>query len=363
MKYSDDELIKHLKELYNQLVRTPGKRDLKKYSYEAYKKHFGNWNNALVKAGIPVKRYFYSDEEILDWIINFYSQHGYSPSISDFIQVFKDSKIFRNRWGTWSNTLKQAGVSVRKPYQKLTNEEMLDRLAEACRLLGRMPKRLEFAKFGLPAPDTYIKRFNVRHLSDVLKLAGIDNVFAFKRDIEKEKLIAELKEVAVLLGHVPSAPELDRIAKQSLYPTSSSYRKVFGSWNNALVAAGFSPRLVPGHVSKEYIIETAKNVYNAYGTISYRLMKEYGISQNQIETKLGGISELKKMFNLPYKKPKYDKKDCIDGIIKVYERIGKLPSKSVYVFYKGSPSLNTIMRVFGSWKRALEEVEKFISKT
>lgn len=159
MRYSDDEeLLNHIKELYAKLRRTPTKRDLEKYDAGTYRRHFGSWNNALIKAGFDVNRRSYTDEEILDWIRDFYNTHGYSPTQSDFIKQFNDTKLFRKRWGNWSNTLKEAGVPVRKQYPKLSEEEMIDRLIEVSKMLGRMPKRLEFSKYGLPSPSTYLKK-------------------------------------------------------------------------------------------------------------------------------------------------------------------------------------------------------------
>ncbi|MGF7396259.1 hypothetical protein PQ692_14535 (plasmid) [Thermoanaerobacterium thermosaccharolyticum] len=139
MRYSDEELIEYLHELYTELGRTPGKRDLEKYSYDAYRKHFGSFNNALLKAGLPLKRHAnYSDNEILSWIQNFYKANGRSPYEFEFIKLFGDSTLFTRRWGTWSNTLKAAKVPVRTSFKSLSNEEMLDRLIEVCKMLGRV---------------------------------------------------------------------------------------------------------------------------------------------------------------------------------------------------------------------------------
>ena len=177
MRYSDEELLNYIKELYTKLGRTPTKRDLEKYDVGTYIRHFGSWNNALIKAGFDVNRRSYKDEEILDWIRDFYNTHGYYPTQSDFIKQFKDTKLFRSRWGSWSNTLKEAGVPVRKQYPKLSKEEMIDKLIEVSKMLGRMPKRLEFSKYGLPSPNTYLRKFKVKHLADILDIAGAKKYF------------------------------------------------------------------------------------------------------------------------------------------------------------------------------------------
>ncbi|HHY78852.1 MAG TPA: hypothetical protein GX516_00485, partial [Thermoanaerobacter sp.] len=260
MRYSDEELLNYIKELYIKLGKTPTKRNLGKYDAGTYRRHFGSWNNALIKAGFNINRRLYTDTEILDWLKNFYITYGYSPSQSDFTKQFKDTKLFRNRWVNWSNTLKEAGVPVRKQYPKLNEEEMIDRLIEVSKMLGRVPKRLEFSKYGLPAPATYLRKFNVKHLADIFDIAGAKNIFTIKRNLEKEQLIKELKEVAEQLGHVPSSTEMERIAKYSNYPSAYVYKKVFGSWNNALIEAGFKPRLVQKAPTKEELLKTAKKI-------------------------------------------------------------------------------------------------------
>jgi sulfur relay (sulfurtransferase) DsrC/TusE family protein len=365
MRYSDEELLNYIKELYIKLERTPTKRDLEKYDAGTYKRHFGSWNNALIKAGFNINRKFYTDEEILGWIRNFYNTHGYSPSQSDFIKQFKDTKLFRSRWDNWSNTLKEAGVPVRKQYPELSKEEMLDRLIEVSKKLGRAPKRLEFSKYGLPAPDTYLKKFNVKHLADIFDIAGAKNIFTIKRNLEKEQLIKELKEVAEQLGHVPSSTEMERIAKYSSYSSAYVYKKVFGSWNNALIEAGFKPRPVQKAPTKEEILKTAKKILQEEGKLTYKLFEKYGIKEWHF-LKYGGIGKIKERFGLTPRPGKYSKKDCVDAILTIYERLGRVPSKSEYIFYRKKyykflPSYNTILFSFeGSWNKAVEEAKKYL---
>lgn len=359
MRYSDEELIEYLKELYTELGRTPGKRDLKKYSESPYRKHFGSFNNALIKAGLPVNRRFYSDDDILGWIQDFYKTNGRSPYESEFIKLFGDSKLFRKRWGTWSSTLKAAKVPVRTSFKSLSNEEMLDRLVEVCKMLGRMPKSAEFAKYGLPSYHTYTNRFGMTPAC-LLKEHGYVSVYSIrKNNISKEQIIDELKEIAKLLGHVPSILDIDRLAKNSIYSSSFIYRKFFGSWNNALKKAGFEPNseALKG-LSDEEIMNIAKKIYEAYGTLNVKLMVKHGVTKSQIE-RHGGITKFKKALNIPYNdRIKYTKDDCINGLDEAYQYLGHLPSINEYSSGHFKPSYKTIIKHFRTWKNALEELKK-----
>ncbi|SNX54162.1 hypothetical protein [Thermoanaerobacterium sp. RBIITD] len=361
MKYSDEELIEYLKELYAELGRPPVKRDLKKYSYDAYRKHFGSFNNALIKAGLPVNRRFYSDADILGWIQNFYKTNGRSPHVSDFIKQFGDSKLFRNRWGTWANTLKTAKVPVRASFKSLSDDEMLDRLIEVCKMLGRVPKRLEFSKYGLPSPTTYIEHFGMS-AANLLKKHGYIFIYSFRKNMSEDKLIDELKEIAELLGHVPSTLEMDRLAKNSLYSTTYIYKKVFGSWNNALKKAGFKPNSeVHKGLSDEEILDIAKKIYEAYSTLNAKLMVEHGVTISQIG-RHGGITRIKKTLNIPCNdRTKYTKNDCINGLNEAYQYFGHLPSINEYNSRHFKPSYKTIIKHFRTWNKALEELKKFIN--
>ncbi|WP_434576979.1 homing endonuclease associated repeat-containing protein [Thermoanaerobacterium thermosaccharolyticum] len=361
MRYSDEELIRYLKELYTELGRTPRKRDLKKYSYDAYRKHFGSFNNALIKAGLSVNRRFYSDADILGWIQNFYKTNGRSPYESEFIKLFGDFTLFTRRWGTWSNTLKAAKVPVRASFKSLSDDEMLDRLIEVCKTLGRVPKRLEFSKYGLPSPTTYIEHFGMS-AANLLKKHGYIFIYSFRKNMSEQQLIDELKEIVRLLGHVPSISEIDRLAKNSIYSSSFIYRKFFGSWNNALKKAGFEPNseALKG-LSDEEIMNIAKKIYEAYGTLNAKLMVKHGVTKSQIE-RHGGMIRLKKALNIPCNdRTKYTKDDCINGLNEAYQYFGHLPSINEYNSRHFKPSYKTIIKHFKTWKNALEELKKIIN--
>jgi hypothetical protein len=357
-KYSSQELVGYLKELYDKTGRTPGKRDLEKYSYDTYKKYFGSWNAALQKAGLPIKRHFYSDSEILGWIADFYYSNGRSPYVSEFVKKFGDTKLFRNRWKTWNNTLKTAGVPARTSYKALSDDEMIDKLVNVCEILGRAPKGHEFAKYGLPSVDTYKKRFNAT-ITDLLKKYGYTCLYAFKKKHTEDSLISELKEVSVLLGHVPSVPEMEKLSKNTVYSSPAAYKSVFGSWNSALEKAGFKTHETQKGLSDKEILNIAKNIFKSYGDLSLRLLKERGITQSQIDMKLGGMFMLKKMLNIPAKdRRRYTKHDCINSLESAYKYFGHPPSINEYRNMHFKPSFKTVLKYFKTWNNALEEVKE-----
>jgi hypothetical protein len=65
-------------------------------------------------------------------------------------------------------------------------------------------------------------------------------------------LILELKKAVSEIGHVPSKRELNRFGR---YDLVSSGSKIFGGYNNYLIAAGFEPILIPNIWTKDRIKE------------------------------------------------------------------------------------------------------------
>ncbi|MDP9750294.1 homing endonuclease associated repeat-containing protein [Thermoanaerobacter pentosaceus] len=196
-------------------------------------------------------------------------------------------------------------------------------------------------------------------------MAGARNVFAIKRKTEKEKLIKDLKEITEKLGHIPSIPEMERIAKHTNYSSPSVYKKVFGTWNNALIEAGFEPRPVQKAPTEEEIFKTAEKILQANGDLTYKILEKYGIKK-WVLLKYGGIGKIREHFGLPSRQSKYTKKDCINAVLTIYERLGKMPSKSEYFFYRKTyysflPSYKTILSRFdGKWSKAVKEAEEYL---
>jgi hypothetical protein len=68
-------------------------------------------------------------------------------------------------------------------------------------------------------------------------LSDISLIYITPKVKKKEELINSLKKLTEELGHIPKRREMDNAVG---YPSSSAYRKHFGSWNNALIKANLS---------------------------------------------------------------------------------------------------------------------------
>lgn len=85
------------------------------------------------------------------------------------------------------------------------------------------------------APTPRVRTSEPSNWNQALQRAGLDVYCAW--DVSEEDLISELNRLADELGHVPRRDEMRDQGKWS----GTIYQERFGSWNEALAAAGFEP--------------------------------------------------------------------------------------------------------------------------
>ena len=117
--------------------------------------------------------------------------------------------------------------------RRYSDREILTELAECARRLGRSPTMREFAAdpaTGLH-PQTVVERFG--SWNEAKRRAGL----VPRRFATKEDLLNLLRQLGDELGRVPTAKDLD--ARRKRMPSKSLYWHTFGSFTDALLAAGF----------------------------------------------------------------------------------------------------------------------------
>ena len=142
------------------------------------------------------------------------------PSVTTYI----------NRFDSWNEALKAAGLLVNIGR---TNEELIGQLRAKAESLGRTPmiKDLKSDK-SMPSAATYIDRFS--SWNEALKAAGLSVNVGYTN----EELIGLLKAKAKSLGRTPTIKDVN---SDKSMPHANTYTDRFGSWNQALKAAGLTP--------------------------------------------------------------------------------------------------------------------------
>jgi hypothetical protein len=117
--------------------------------------------------------------------------------------------------------------------RRYSDREILAELEASARRLGRSPTMREFAADPASAvhPQTVVERFG--SWNEAKRRAGL----VPRRFATREDLLGQLRELGEELGRVPTAKDLD--ARRKRMPSKSLYWHTFGSFTEALRAAGY----------------------------------------------------------------------------------------------------------------------------
>lgn len=119
-QHTDEKLLEYLRKFHMDTGKVPTSRDFKnnhKYpSCNIYQNRFGSWNNAIELVNLDklrTKRIVtpkYTDEELLNSLIQFYNETGRVPIENEF--GIPSCTTYQRRFGSWSNALKFVGLDV-----------------------------------------------------------------------------------------------------------------------------------------------------------------------------------------------------------------------------------------------------------
>lgn len=121
-QYTDNELLNLLKLFVEENERIPMQKDFDndpRYpGSKTYYMHFGSWNNALILAGLSIRKRdnkkVYTEEELLNFLKTFYEKNNRVPTKDDFTNnsEYPNCGTYRKRFGSWNNALKQVGMDM-----------------------------------------------------------------------------------------------------------------------------------------------------------------------------------------------------------------------------------------------------------
>ena len=122
----------------------------------------------------------------------------------------------------------------------------------------------------------------------------------------------------------------------------------FGSWNNALVAAGLPPK--KRQWSRQRVIDEVR-AWKARGLPTTRIWKEFPSLGTAARKYIGGWHEVMKAAGFESTPPKKWSPQRVIKELQAWHRQG-LPKKYMGAEYRGLPG--AVQRYFGNWKTALE---------
>lgn len=183
-----------------------------------------------------------------------------------------------------------------------------------------------------------------------------------------EEIFASLRRAAKILGRRPLRREYGKYRYDS-EPTADTITRRFGSWKEALIAAGIDPKdpgqnpnfLTDGEIL-EHLREIARVVGHTPSVAEYNaLRRPHMACSTTVSERFGGRWKYAiEAAGLPERNSnKIERERIIKALQKIARKLGHPPTKSEYKANraKDMPSEKTISRNFNSWADALKAAD------
>jgi len=179
----------------------------------------------------------YSDEDLLDEIrrVADVADADGAPTLQQFDEhgEIADTTVMR-RFGSWNDAVAKAGFDPNPPETEVPTDDLLEELHQLREDLGRIPTGDQVNEHGQFSRSTYQKRFG--SWSAALDEA-FDDTSEAGAHVSNAELLAELERVADEYGTPPRFEDM----RQHGHYRARTYVGRFGSWDDALDAAGIDP--------------------------------------------------------------------------------------------------------------------------
>lgn len=325
-KYTKEELIEILRQLANELGRSPKKKEIKQF--DAIKRNFGNLNNALRAAGLPLNREYstYTNVDLIRILQNKADELGRPPTPKEI----KQADTIKKRFGSFNNGLKAAGLPIIKEYptpRKYTDDELIEILKQKEIELGRPPKYTEVKQ----------KKAIANHFGSFTKgLLAAGLTPQSKQDkYTNDELIEIIKKRAQELGRPPKQREIKE---------AFTIKKRFGSFTKGLKAAGFELEHLSSPYTTEQLIEIIQKKAKKLG----RAPKSEELKErSSIMRHFGSYNKALEAAGLIPNQPRYTEEELIEILQNKAKELGRSPK------IKEVKQGVTIAYRFGSFNNAL----------
>lgn len=180
----------------------------------------------------------YSDDDLIKEIRNVAERTDRDGAPS--FRTFKEhgeipASTVTDRFGSWNTAVEQAGFEPNTETDKIPRSDLIDELRRLCDDLGEIPTGDQMDEHGEYAYITYYERFGSWE-------NAIEEVFGEApsrswEHVSDEELLAELRQLAENKDTPPTMTDLRERGSHSI----ETYNYRFGSWREAVSQAGFEP--------------------------------------------------------------------------------------------------------------------------
>ena len=174
----------------------------------------------------------------------------------------------------------------------------------------------------------------------------------------KEKLMGILR---LFYKQNYRSPRMEDFSKNKNVPSTMTYVKMFGSWNNALKLAGLGINVKKGYTNRE-LLGILRALSKELGRTP--MMKDLIPRKNLPEAtvfkdRFGSWNKTLEIAGLEVKYffRKWTKEDIIKWLRYKYDELGKTPGIRDFDADPKAPAKNTVRKLFGNWTNALREAK------
>lgn len=233
------------------------------YSTNVVFDRFDSWDDALEAAGLdPEERQTRAESqkipkaELLNDIRRLADTSGDPPTLQEYReQGDYGAQTLYDRFGSWNAALEAAEFESRDPTTEASGEALLNelhRLSED----GQPPTVAMMRSEGNYWVSTYQDHFG--SWKAALEAAGFEPRSSV--EISHEALLTALQVLGAKLEKTPTVAEMTEQGEHS----PQTYRREFGSWNDALEAAGFESREPPAKLSEAELLAEIRRLAEAF---------------------------------------------------------------------------------------------------
>jgi len=183
-RYTEGELLEHLRELADELGSTPSKQEINEAdgaSERTYEHRFGSLREAQQKAGLePNARggdQEYTEGELLEHLRELADELGSTPAYEEINEADgAAATTYHRRFGSLREAQQKAGLepNARPGSPEYTEEELLGWIQAWIKQFGCEPRRGDFVDPSSPTPNARTYRYRFGSFAEAVKKAKED---------------------------------------------------------------------------------------------------------------------------------------------------------------------------------------------
>ena len=366
--FDEVDLIEEIQR-FTDLIEEPPTEELVnaygRFPTDAYQQAFGSWENSLEAAGYDPadlpdwSRRKYTNVEVLDGIRAVAAELGRPPmttEVGDFVEF--SGGLGSTRFGSWATALELAGLD---PSERPSADPDRDQEAES-------PEESPH----LWSEGSQQEQSKLTATETIEEDTSEDPATLDQKEPSRQELLDEIKRLDASLDRIPYESDIDQDGRFTAY----TYRDRFGSWDEALEAAGIDKEAVlledmqqvadtvDGDLTQpamnehgKYSASMAARFFGSWSGAKERLEEweaskpeEDADEMESVETDASSRDVDRPSFDVP---AEVDESDLVDEIQRFADIIDEPPTEELVVAYGRYPA-DEYRNAFGSWDAALE---------